>query len=140
MAIFICCGSCALSNLKPKPKLMKKTLTILSIVLIALITLALTSFDHQDTTPTYATITYSTTGKSVFIYYGDQTAQEEVVIMKGENVNNKIVDILNDLSKKGFEIVTSNTHAFNLNLNKEQIGRTNEGNFIEFYYTLKKVR
>jgi hypothetical protein len=119
---------------------MKKTLTILSVVFIALITLALTNIDHQDTTPTYATVAYSTEGKSVFIYYGSQASREEIAINRGENPNIRIVDVLNDLSKKGFEVVSSNSHAFNLNLNRETTGSSYAGNYIEFYYTLKKVK
>jgi hypothetical protein len=112
-----------------KPMLMKKTLTIVSLVLTVIAVLAFSSFDNQDNTaPTYAIVHGMMAGKSIFVYYGSQTRTEEIPIQKGEDASIKIVDVLNDLSKKGFELVSSSTHAYG------------QGQFTVYDYTLKKTR
>jgi len=120
---------------------MKKIILPLVIVLAVA---ALFAFNSKDKAParteSYATVAYSTAGKSVFIYYGG-TEKEEIKIEKEDNVNNKILDALHALNEKGYELMSTNSHAFNradVSGSSSSYIRTANVDYIELYYTLRK--
>ena len=111
---------------------MKRIIIVLSLVFAALMTLAFTSKEEQDNNPaTYATIYYSTQTRqsqnTIVIYYGGVSV-EKVTVKANEDFDNRIVDTLNDLGKKGFELVSTD------------IQRVAGENFSEFRYTLRKIK
>jgi hypothetical protein len=109
---------------------MKKYMLIVSLFLIAILSLALRSIDQEPNKSTYVTVTHSTQFREINIYYGTTKIQETIKLNKGENRHDKIVDTLNKLSDEGYELVSSNTHIFNVG----QVG----GGVTEFIYTLRK--
>ncbi len=109
---------------------MKKNLLISSLILIAILTMALINLNEDQNKSSYARIVYAESGESIYIFYGEAKPKEEIEIKKGENRNDKIIDILNDLSDKGYELVSSNTNGF--------YSTRTDRSTIEFYYTLKK--
>ena len=109
---------------------MKNTLIVLSLALTALMALAFTNHVEQDSnSATYATIFYTNQTRqlqnTIVIYYGGQRI-EKVTVKANEEWEDRIIDTLNDLSKKGFELVSTD------------IQRVAGENFSEFRYTLKK--
>lgn len=116
---------------------MKKATILTAILSACFVALALTTRNEQDSAPTYATVAYSSAAKFVYVYYG-KDQKEEIEVKRNDNPNQKILDVLNNLSSKGFELVSSSSHSFNLNLNKPQAVIMSEGNYTELYYTLRK--
>jgi hypothetical protein len=91
---------------------MKKYILIFALVIVCLFTLALKSIDAQPKKVTYAIITNSSSSNSIYIHYGAATPKEEIVIKRKENVHDKMVDVLNDLERKGYELISADTHAY----------------------------
>lgn len=108
---------------------MKNKLLISAFVLVASIELAFTTKNEQSSHVTYATIFYSLqtrqTQNTILIYYGGQSI-EKVPVKANEEWEDRIIDTLNELSKKGFELVATD------------IQRVAGENFTEYRYTLKK--
>lgn len=108
---------------------MKTKLTILSLVVTAFVTLALTNFEAQEKTPgTHATVVFRSSSQVIVVYYGSGMDKQETAIKKGETAQDIILDKLNDLSAKGYEIVSTTSHS---------VGAGNSI-YLEFYYTLRK--
>lgn len=109
---------------------MKKYIILASLTVIATLTLALTTFDQEPAKSSYVTVTCTTKSRTLEIFYGASKAVELVQFTKNDYLNDKVIDVLNDLENKGYQLVnfTSNTVS------------DNQGNYdyTNFQYTLRK--
>ena len=88
---------------------MKKIIITLAIISSALIMLSMTTRSNQDNKPaTYATVIANVEGNSILIHYGGMKF-ETVKVKFSELFYDKVVDTLNDLSSKGYEVVSSSS-------------------------------
>ena len=86
---------------------MKNILITLAIVLLALIMLAMTTRNDQDNKPaTYATVIANVEGNTILIHFGGMKF-ETVKVKFGDMLYDKLVDTLNDLSGKGYEVISA---------------------------------
>ena len=108
---------------------MKKYLFIAVIVFVAIASWGFNNEEQEPAKPQYVMVSCSTTRNTIIIYSGSTKTQEMLEFRKGLNFQDKIMDALNTLGERGYDLVSSNTHIIP--------SGSGAYSYTEFYYTLK---
>ena len=113
--------------------LMKTLATIIPALVVVLTSLGFTNRTSKPVPagPTYITVSYTNTSNKVYTYWGGGLIDEARIKggFFGENeYKNKIVEVLNSLHEKGYEVIATDHFVYHPSVGSEEK---------EYNYTLK---